>query len=144
MEKHQLFQDNLDRSAELAVILSLEIKDYLAAEDIAASLKAGTDDTPDLRFLLDNLKSYIAIACRDIQSLSNLNFDMTDTINLNAELESKSLELTGMKLEYFERIREEVRSMTEATRYPIEGSKKNIENGKMLESYVRSILAELS
>lgn len=69
---------------------------------------------------------------------------MTDTINLNAELESKSLELTGMKLEYFERIREEVRSMTEATRYPIEGSKKNIENGKMLESYVRSILAELS
>ena len=144
MEKHQLFQNNLERSAELAVILSLEIKDYLAAEDIAASLKASADDTREIRFFLDNLKAYIAIACRDIQSLSSLNFDMTDAINLNAELESKSIELTGMKLEYFDRIREEVRSMTEATRYPIEGSKKNIENGKMLESYVRSILAELS
>lgn len=30
--------------------------------------------------------------------------------------------------------------MTEATRYPIEGSERNIENGKLIENYLRKIM----
>jgi hypothetical protein len=81
----------------------------------------------------------VIIACKDIEFVSNLNFDMSDSIKLNADLEKKSVNLTKTELEYFERIRDEVHSMTEATKHPIEGSERNIENGKLLEQYLRQI-----
>jgi hypothetical protein len=63
---------------------------------------------------------------------------------LNADMEKKAIELTKMKIGYFERIRQEVASMAEATRYPIEGSGLNIENGKVLERYLRQIADRLA
>jgi len=73
-----------------------------------------------------------------------MNFDMTGAIALNSDIEKKAIELTRMKIGYFDRIREEVKSMTDATSYPIEGSGRNIENGKILEMYLKQILGRIS
>ena len=94
--------------------------------------------------MIGNLVSYMHIACRDIETVSGMNFDMTGAIALNSDMEKKAIELTKMKIGYFDRIREEVRSMTDATSYPIEGSGRNIENGKILEMYLRQILGRVS
>ncbi len=140
MEKHKLFSRNRELSRELTVILSLEIKDYLPAGEMVNKLCADTDLPGEVRRLAGNLVSYAAIACRDILFVSNLNFDMTESINLNADIEKKSVDLTRIETEYFERIRNEVQCMTEATKYPIEGSERNIENGKLIENYLRKIM----
>jgi hypothetical protein len=140
VDKHKLFSRNRELSTELTVILSLEIKDYLQAGEIVNGLCPGTNLPGEIRRMAGNLVSYATIACRDILLVSNLNFNTTDSINLNADIEKKSVDLTRVELEYYERIREEVRSMTEATRYPIEGSERNIENGKLIENYLRKIL----
>ena len=58
---------------------------------------------------------------------------MTDKSHLNNEIETKSVELTEKELEYYNNIKKAVSAMTEDTAYPIEGSGKNIENGKILE-----------
>ncbi|MBP7736090.1 MAG: hypothetical protein KA369_08985 [Spirochaetes bacterium] len=140
VDKHGLFSRNRELARELTVILSLEIKDYLPAGELANKVCSETDLPAGIRRLADNLVSYAAIACRDILFVSNLNFDMTDSISLNADIEKKSVDLTRTELEYFERIRQEVQSMTEATKYPIEGSERNIENGKIIEGYLKKIM----
>lgn len=140
VDKHGLFSRNRELAGELTVILSLEIKDYLPAGELVNRVCTNMDLPADVRRLCGNLFSYAAIACRDILFVSNLNFDLTDSIALNADIEKKSVDLTGTEMEYYELIRREVQSMTEATRYPIEGSERNIENGKLIESYLRKIL----
>jgi hypothetical protein len=137
--KHKLFLRNQELTTELSVILSLEIKDFLAARELMDEITYDPELPHDIRGQISNLISYVIIACKDIEFVSNLNFDMSDSIKLNADLEKKSVNLTKTELEYFERIRDEVHSMTEATKHPIEGSERNIENGKLLEQYLRQI-----
>jgi len=137
--KHKLFLRNQELTTELSVILSLEIKDFLAARELMDEITYDPELSHDIRGQISNLISYVIIACKDIEFVSNLNFDMSDSIKLNADLEKKSVNLTKTELEYFERIRDEVHSMTEATKHPIEGSERNIENGKLLEQYLRQI-----
>ncbi|MBN2158418.1 MAG: hypothetical protein JW807_03410 [Spirochaetes bacterium] len=144
LEKHKLFSRNLELTTELTVILSLEIKDFLPARGLFDERIYAPHLPKEARNLIGNLISYVAVACRDINFVSNLNFDMTDSINLNADLEKKSIDLTKMILDYFQKIREEVQNMNRATKYPIEGSAKNIENGKLIESYLRLLLKRIT
>lgn len=142
--RHPLFARNLELMGELAVHLSHGIKDFLPARDLAGEMLAGPGPADNVRGAVSSLVSYVHIACRDIGAVSGMNFDMTEAIALNSGMEKKAIELTKMKIGYFERIREEVRSMTDATSYPIEGSGRNIENGKILEMYLRQILGRIS
>ena len=142
--KHRLFTHNLELIGDLTVILSLEIKDFLPARDIVEEIVPGLDLPDDVRNMISNLISYVHIACRDIDAVSGMNFDMKGALALDSDMEKKAVELTKMKIGYFDRIREVVRSMTEATSYPIEGSGRNIENGKILELYLRQILERVA
>ena len=137
--KHKLFLRNQELTTELSVILSLEIKEFLAARELIDDITYDPELPNDISGQISNLVSYVIIACKDIEFVSNLNFDMSESIKLNADLEKKSVDLTKTELEYFTRIREDVHSMTEATKHPIVGSEKNIENGKLLEQYLRQI-----
>jgi hypothetical protein len=139
INKHKLFLRNQELTTELSVILSLEIKDFLAAGDLIGVISHEAGLPNNIRGQIKNLMSYVIIACKDIEFVSNLNFDMSESIKLNADLEKKSTDLTKTELEYFNRIRDEVHSMTEATKHPLLGSEKNIENGKLLEQYLRKI-----
>jgi hypothetical protein len=69
---------------------------------------------------------------------------MTDTSHLNNEIEDKSVKSTKKETEYYDQIRKEVAAMTEATAYPVEGSGRNIENGRQIEELLKSILAQMN
>jgi len=144
LSRHRLFARNQELMSELTVLLSREIKGFLPARDLSEEIIPGPGVPDGIRNLTGNLVSYVRIACSDIEAVSGMNFDMTGAIALNSDIEKKAIELTRMKIGYFDRIREEVKSMTDATSYPIEGSGRNIENGKILEMYLKQILGRIS
>jgi hypothetical protein len=139
LKKHDITKIYHELIAEMTVILSLEFKIYNEASSVIEHMSVSQSTNKEQRELISNLVAYVAIAVREIEFLANLNFDMTDNMNLNADLEIKSIALTNLEMEYFDQIRREVDEMTDATKYPIVGSAKNIENGKLIEQNLREL-----
>lgn len=137
--KHGIFEDNLQMITVLTVILSLKFKKYLEMEELIERIEF-RDDILDLlnQFIID-----VKIACNDIRELNALNYDMADASHLNNEVEDKAVRATKKEMEYFDSIKKEVEEMTEATKYPIEGSSKNINNGKKLEEDLNKLIEQL-
>lgn len=140
IEKHHVFEQNLQTITVLTVIISLKFLRFLSIEEIISEI----EETASFNAELEDLKAYINIACSDIRNIAALNYDMTDTSHLNNEIEDKSVKSTKKETEYYDQIRKEVAAMTEATAYPVEGSGRNIENGRQIEELLKSILAQMN
>lgn len=143
-KKHELFKLNLEDITVLTVMLTLQFKNYFVINDILLIMAEEREElTGNIRESVNNLFSYVKMTCDDINNLAKLKYDMTDTIHLNAEIEIKTVELTKKEIENFGMIKEEVNAMTEATKYPIEGSGKNIKNGQILEEKLKKVVSEM-
>ncbi|MBN2039039.1 MAG: hypothetical protein JW864_03295 [Spirochaetes bacterium] len=138
IQKHHEFEENLQVITVLTVILSIKFKKYLNIEDIIKEI-----DLTERNERILNLLAYIGAACQDIREVTELNYDMTDASNLNNVIEDKFVRSTQKEIEYFESIQKEVELMTEATRYPVEGSGKNITNGQILEEKLKELIGQL-
>ncbi|HOO72587.1 MAG TPA: hypothetical protein PK926_12565 [Spirochaetota bacterium] len=138
-KKHQIFEQNLQTITVLTVSISMLFKNYLAMEEIIENIEYNETT----RSIFNSLHSLVKIACEDIRTISALNYDMTDSIHLNNETETKAVTLSKKELEYYKDIKIAVEVMTEATKYPVEGSAKNINNGKILEEELKKIIAAL-
>ena len=136
IEKHNIFEECLQVITILTVILSIKFKKYLDIESIMKEVNYSDKN----RELLNNLNILADIACRDIREVTDLNYDMTDCSHLNNELENSTVELTEKEIEFFDAIKFEVEAMTAATAYPIEGSSKNITNGKLMEKKLKELM----
>lgn len=134
-EKHHIFEQNLQTITVLTVNISLKFKNYLDIEKIIESIEPAKDLET-----FNSFNAYTKIACHDIRYLSALNYDMTDSIHLNNEIESKAVAMSKEELSHYDSIKSEVKAMTEATKYPVEGSGKNIENGKILEEEIKKLI----
>jgi hypothetical protein len=137
--KHDFFESNIQTITVLTVILSLKLKKYLDIEDLLKSI----EKKDSYREQLISLKSHIKIACKDIKKLSVMNYDMADSTLLNNEVETNTVELTTQEIELYDNIKDEVTNMTDATKYPVEGSGENITNGKLLENHLKEIIDQL-
>ena len=135
-DKHDIFEQNLQNITVLTVYLSVKFKKYLDIEKIVDKLKCERKNVD----YLNNLKAYVKIACKDIKNISVLNYDMTDTTLINNETENKIIDVTKIEINCYNNIKKEVEDMTAATRYPMEGSNKNITNGKVLEKSLKEIM----
>lgn len=135
VQKHHEFEENLQVVTVLTVILSLKFKKYLPVEEFFDSMEL----QDNIRDLLLNLGAHIKIACKDIMDVTALNYDMTDSSNLNNAIEDNAVKFTKKEIDYFDNIKKEVELMTEATKYPVEGSSKNITNGQLLEKHLKEI-----
>ncbi len=144
VKKHKYFTDNLEPIAEVAVLVAVEFFDYLSVNDYIKEIDTDSKIYPDkvLEYLYD-MVAYISSACVEIESVANLNYDMTESISLNARLEEKTVELTNHEIEGFDSLEIEVEKMTEATKYPVEGSEKNIQNGKEIEKVLKKIASSI-
>lgn len=135
-EKHLLFEENLKIVIALNEGISMEFKKYFGTDELISKI-AFTDSN---EAQIGTLSLLIKIATEDVKFLASLNYNMTDSIQLNNENETKTVSMSDSEVRYFNKITTEVSQMTEATRYPIEGSAKNIENGKILEKELKSII----
>ncbi len=139
IEKHHTFEQNLQTITVLTVLISLKFMKYLEIEDVISRVEQN-DAT---RQIYSDLLAHVSIACSDIRSMAALNYDMTDTSHLNNEIEDKTVKSTKKELEYYGEIKKQVEAMTEATRYPMEGSHRNIENGKKLEETLNEVISSM-
>lgn len=134
-DKHHAFEQNLQTITVLTVNISLGFKKYLDIENMVESLEPGEDLET-----FNSLNAYIKIACQDIRYISALNYDMTDSIHLNNAIETKAVAMSKEELSHYDSIKSEVNAMTNATKYPVEGSGKNIDNGKILEEEIKKLI----
>ena len=135
-DKHVVFEKNLQNITVLTVYLSIKFKKYLDVEALVDKLKCVRENVE----YLNNFKAYVKIACKDIKNISVLNYDMADTTLINNETETKIIDVTKKEIECYDSMKKEVEDMTSATRYPMEGSNKNISNGKILEKSIREMV----
>ncbi|HRZ25423.1 MAG TPA: hypothetical protein P5346_10250 [Spirochaetota bacterium] len=136
-KKHQVFEQNLQTVTVITVTISMMFKNYLAMEEIVEN----TEYNDSVRSHFNSLKVLVKILCQDIRTISTLNFDMTDSIHLNNEIETRALAVSKDELDYYKKITEKVGAMTETTKYPIEGSAKNMENARILEDGIKQLIA---
>jgi len=139
IDKHNMFEENLQVITVLTVILALKFKKYLDVREAVDDLKIRESNNS----VYVDLKVLVHIACNDIEKLAVLNYDMADTSHVNNELEDKTVDSTKKEIEYYDKIKDSVEKMTEATGYPVEGSAENIENGKFLENNLKEIMKNI-
>ncbi len=72
--------------------------------------------------------------------LSDLNYNMADISHVNNEVEDKIVKSISKEMECFNNIKNEVSAMAEVAKFPIEGSKKIIENGQTIESLLKKVI----
>ncbi|MDY6967713.1 MAG: hypothetical protein SVR08_03510 [Spirochaetota bacterium] len=138
-EKHSVFENNLQTITVLTVIVFLKFKKYLEIEKIVETIENNSKDYD----LIHDLITFIKVACKDVKSVITLNYDMTESIKLNNEVETRAFDLSKDEMKFYDEIKNEVQKMTEATRYPVDGSGKNIKNGQILERQLREIVEEM-
>ncbi len=144
LKKSELFNKNLEPIAELAVLVAVEMFEYLSIKDYIKDLNIDDITLGEKNYnLINNLASYMLSICENVESVAVLNFDMSDSIAANADLERKAADLTQKEITYYSAVKDAVAAMTEATKYPVEGSAKNIENGKELVKLLEEILAKI-
>ncbi|MDA3901518.1 MAG: hypothetical protein PF637_13500 [Spirochaetes bacterium] len=143
-DKHSLFTRNLELISKVAVLVAVEFFEYLSAIDIARHLKEhdGVYDSEVSEAVYD-LTAFVENACDDVESVANLNYDMTEAVSVNSKIEEQTVELTQQETSCFDRTRHQVMLMTEKTRFPIDGSARNIENGRKVATLVQGLLDEL-
>lgn len=139
--KHAIFTKNLEYIAEVAVVVAVEFFEYLSISDLKNYLLENEEHfNSRMTELVYDLTAYIETACADVESVTNLNYDMTNTISLNAKIEERTVDLTTNETGAFEKIKSQVMLMTEKTRFPVDGSSQNIENARRVHRLVRSIV----
>ena len=139
IKKHHEYEANIQTVTVLTVLISVKLKKYLAIEEIVENIEYNEN----VRGLLNDFKSYVRIACEEVKNLNELNLDMTEYSHLNNEVETKTVELTKEEIDYYDKIKQKVGEMTDATKYPIEGSGENIDNGKELEEKLKALIDEM-
>ena len=141
--KNLYFKKNLELVAEIAVILSLEMIDFLKSMEIIDEYKFGSVTSVNVRRLLNNLVVFIKIACSNIESLVDLNHYMVELFDSNAVRESRLIELTQMDVKCYERLKEEAYQLTQTINNTLDGSEKNVINGQMLLKSLEGLLGQI-
>lgn len=138
-EKHALFEANLQIITVLTVLVSLDLKKYLEIEKLVDQI----DYIESSGGRITALNQLVKIAVEDVKLLTSQNYDITESIQKNNELETKTVSMTESEVDYYNRITTAVAEMTSAAGYPAEGSAENIENAGILERELEKIISSL-
>ncbi|HRX16775.1 MAG TPA: hypothetical protein P5123_10710, partial [Spirochaetota bacterium] len=87
-KKHSFFEQNLQNSTVLTVIISFEFKKYLELEKTLNSISISFDAPSDIRGIYADLMLLNEIASNDIKVLTELNLDMTEISHITNENET--------------------------------------------------------
>ena len=138
-EKHSLFEANLQIITVLTVLISLDLKKYLEMEKLVDQIEYSESSGGKITAL----NQLVKIAVEDVKLLTSQNYDITESIRKNNELETKTVSMTESEVDFYNRITTAVSEMTSAARYPAEGSAENIENAGILERELEKIISSL-
>ena len=150
-KKHGQFCSNLVPLVEISVLTASELNEYLDLKETVFiknfDINILMDDKnfqDDHVSMMEDLIAMVRVVCDCINQLSLMKLDVTDEIKDNAQSVNLIDMLTDKELVYYDEITREVRMMTEATQYPVEGSSLNVANGAKIESMLNEVLARMS
>lgn len=144
-KKHQIFEQNLELVSEVAGLVSVHFFGYLAIKDlIEYVLEKENFFRSKLIEKVYDLVAYMEAACDDIDYVTHLNYDLTGNISLNSRIEEEMVELTKKETGAFENTKQQVVLMTEKTRFPIDGSAKNIENARKVTEILDMVMSRFT
>jgi hypothetical protein len=141
--RHDYSERNDKILKELPPILNDKFKEYLAVAEPIEKIEFDASLPEAISIVINNLKAHVSMVCEDINTISKLNYDMSEKAILNSEAERDTIRHANSEIEFYDEIKYEVMSMTEATEYPVEGSNKNIGNGQEIEKFLKELLKEL-
>ena len=141
--KYTRHQENLEALAQLSVILSLEIEDYLKIRELFDAGLSGENPSHEARRLLRDLKILFDIACASIESLVELNHYTVEIFDTNAEREDHIVELSNMYLRCYDNIRKELDSIEKSIVSISGGMQKNSVIGQALEENLSKLYEDI-
>jgi hypothetical protein len=142
--KYARHQENLEALAQLSVILSLEIEDYLKISDFFTAGLSGERPPHESRRLLNDLKILFDIASGSIESLVELNHYTVELFHTNAEREDHIVELSNMYLRCYDNIRKELDSFDRSVDSLSGDIQKNITLGQLLDKNLNKLMEEMT
>lgn len=141
--KYARHQENLEALAQLSVVLSLEIEDYLKIRELFDAGLSGGNQSHETRRLLKDLAILFDIASGSIESLVELNHYTVELFHTNAEREDHIVELSNMYLRCYDNIRKELDSFDKSVVSISRGIQKNISLGQVLEKNLGKLLNDV-
>lgn len=138
--KYARHQENLEALAQLSVILSLEIEDYLKIRELFETCQPGGNASYETRRLFKDLNILFDIACGSIESLIELNHYTVEIFDTNAKREEHIVELSNMYIRCYDNIRKELDSAEKGLVSISGGIQKNILIGQVLEKNLSKLL----
>ncbi len=141
-KKHSFFEQNLQNSTVLTVIISFEFKKYLELEKTLNSISISFDAPSDIRGIYADLMLLNEIASNDIKVLTELNLDMTEISHITNENETKIVEITEDEIILFNSIKKLVAQMMEHTQIPISGAQSNFERTEKTANIFKKLLKD--
>jgi hypothetical protein len=138
-KKHKLFEANLKDLYLMTKCLTENYTAYLGVDKLNGDITSIERKENTVRELV----IFSTIMTEEIARLAELNKGMENIIKINQRANQKSVDLTENEIEFYNNIKSKVEAMTETTRYPIEGSARNIENAKKIEKNIADILAQI-
>lgn len=139
-EKSGLIRKNLEEGAQLSVILSLEIADYLKIREILDPGQVDAGASVEARRLFLELGVLFDIAIDAVENLAELNQYSVEISNTNVKRDDQLIELSNMHYHCHDSISKESDSARELLTAAAEGSHRNIIIGQVLEKNIRKIL----
>jgi hypothetical protein len=139
-EKCDLVRKNLEEGAQLSVILSLEIADYLKIREVLdpGQVEGGLSEEARRGYL--ELGVLFDIALNAIESLVELNQYSVEISSTDVKRDDQVMELANMYYHCHGSIRKESDSAEQLLTAVADGSHRNIIIGQVLEKNIRKIL----
>jgi hypothetical protein len=134
LEKHETMKKSAQKMADLAKILSQKIAIFNKAVQKSKSVLNENK----------NLQETHTKVAEKVKMISGIKLFEAKYKDTNNKLKLLTSTLTKKEIEYFNNLKNSVHTMTESTKFPIQGSGKNITNGKFLETTLKEIIAQIS
>jgi hypothetical protein len=138
--KDEHYRSNLEDMAQLSVILSMEIFDYVKMREILDPGLQRSSITEDSRRLFYDLDVLFDIASHTIESLNKMDRDIIKIFDDNVNQEEQLIELSKMDMRCYDNIRNEIDGVMNIIHFIAEGSGKNVVIGQILEKNLNKLI----
>ncbi|MBN2159329.1 MAG: hypothetical protein JW807_08025 [Spirochaetes bacterium] len=138
--KNAYNRESLEDMAQLSVILSLEIGDYVRVNDFMDPVKFMESSPNEISLIFKELIVLFDIAGNSIDNLIELNQYTVEIFDNNAKREDQAVELSNMFLRCYDNIRREAEDAAQSASLISEGAQKNIIIGQVLEKNLKKLM----
>lgn len=132
-EKNDCYRENLEEAAQLSVILSLELGEYVRLRELVQAEKIDGEDAHEIRQMYRRFFILLDISTALVDELTAMNQEMLGIFDAAARGEDQVTEFAVMDHKCHDDIRKEMESADRLLQHMTEGARKNIIIGQVLE-----------